>query len=86
NEQIAVPAANEPIADSLPLREMQLTANASLPEPLNAIRLPEGFHIDTYAKVQGARSMTLSDNGILYVGSMGKNVYAVVDENKDGKA
>lgn len=86
DEQTAVPAANEPIADSLPLREMQLTANASLPEPLNAIRLPEGFHIDTYAKVDGARSMALSDNGILYVGTMGKKVYAVVDENKDGKS
>jgi glucose/arabinose dehydrogenase len=80
------PAGSEPAADTLPQQVMQLTANASLPEPLNAIRLPEGFHIDTYAKVDGARSMALSDNGILYVGTMGKKVYAVVDENKDGKA
>ncbi|MBX2940214.1 MAG: sorbosone dehydrogenase family protein [Ferruginibacter sp.] len=75
-----------PVTDSLKTVSLQLKANPLLPEPLNAIRLPEGFHIAVYAKVQGARSMALSDNGTLYVGTMGKNVYAVVDEDKDGKA
>jgi glucose/arabinose dehydrogenase len=51
------------------------------------IKLPPGFKIDIYAKVDKARSMCLSPNGILFVGNRdGNKVYAVVDENKDGKA
>lgn len=55
--------------------------------PLEKIRLPKGFTIDLYAsKLPGARSMTWSPKGILYVGtrSQGK-VYAVIDRDKDGK-
>jgi glucose/arabinose dehydrogenase len=54
---------------------------------LDKIRLPDGFRISVYAEVPNARSMTLSPSGILYVGNRDENnVYAVVDENKDGKA
>ncbi|HEY1406795.1 MAG TPA: sorbosone dehydrogenase family protein, partial [Spirochaetota bacterium] len=60
-------------------------AFASDPLPLDRIRLPEGFHIELYARVDGARSLALSDNGILFVGTLidGK-VYAVIDESRYG--
>jgi glucose/arabinose dehydrogenase len=56
--------------------------------PLDSIKLPPGFKISVYAEgVTNARQMALSPKGVLYVGSnsAGK-VYAVVDQNKDGKA
>ncbi len=53
---------------------------------LEKIRLPAGFSISVYAEVPNARSITLSPSGILYVGNReGNKVYAVVDENRDGK-
>ncbi len=63
------------------------TAAAYKKYNLDKIRLPLGFRISVYAEVPNARSITLSPSGILYVGNRDKdNVYAVVDENKDGKA
>lgn len=62
------------------------SVDASLPSPLDKIALPKGFKISVFAEVPGARSMTMSDNGVLYVGSMGEKVYAVTDDNNDGKA
>jgi glucose/arabinose dehydrogenase len=53
---------------------------------LNKIKLPPGFSIGVYAKVPGARSMTLGAKGTLFVGTRGDKVYAVVDRNNDGKA
>ena len=56
---------------------------------ISDISLPEGFKIDIFSSnVPGARSMTLSQNGILFVGTRdrGGNVYAVVDNNGDYKA
>lgn len=55
---------------------------------LEPIKLPEGFRIDYYAKdVKNARSMAMSESGILFVGTRSNDkVFAVVDENKDGKA
>jgi glucose/arabinose dehydrogenase len=55
---------------------------------LACIKLPPGFSIDYYAQnVGGARSMALSPNGTLFVGSRdaGK-VYAILDRNNDSKA
>ncbi|MEY4632592.1 MAG: hypothetical protein RIQ81_2712, partial [Pseudomonadota bacterium] len=57
--------------------------------PLGKIRLPPGFSIAVYANVPGARSMTLGDDGTVYVGSGGlsgrhKKVYAVQDRDRDG--
>ena len=55
---------------------------------LACIKLPPGFSIDYYAgNIEGARSMALSPNGTLFVGSRdaGK-VYAVLDRNNDNKA
>ena len=56
-------------------------------ERLASIVLPEGFHISVYAKVDNARSMSLSPSGTLYVGNRaGDKVYAVTDTNGDGIA
>ncbi|MDF2158179.1 sorbosone dehydrogenase family protein [Algoriphagus sp. CAU 1675] len=56
--------------------------------PLDKILLPEGFKIEVWAAdVPNARSMAISDNGIIFVGNRQENnVYALVDENADGKA
>lgn len=54
---------------------------------LDKIVLPDSFSISVYAEVPNARSMTLSPGGVLYVGNRAEDkVYAVTDDNKDGKA
>ncbi|HVZ97190.1 MAG TPA: PQQ-dependent sugar dehydrogenase [Chitinophagaceae bacterium] len=53
---------------------------------LDKIHLPDGFKINVYAQVPGARSLCASPGGTLFVGTREHNVYAVTDENKDGKA
>lgn len=55
---------------------------------LDQIKLPAGFKISVWAAdVPNARSMAISENGIVFVGNrQEKNVYALVDENADGKA
>lgn len=55
---------------------------------LTRIKLPPKFEISVYAsRVHGARSMALSPNGILFVGTRKEgNVYAIVDRNNDNKA
>ncbi|MBD3317867.1 MAG: sorbosone dehydrogenase family protein [Chitinivibrionales bacterium] len=55
---------------------------------LEAIRLPQGFKITVYAdSVEGARSMALGPDGMLFVGSrdVGR-VYAIVDHERDNRA
>jgi glucose/arabinose dehydrogenase len=56
--------------------------------PLEHIKLPPGFEISLYASgVENARSMTLSPNGTLFVGTRSAgNVYAIVDRNTDHQA
>ena len=51
------------------------------------ITLPPGFHISIYAdNIEGARSMALSPDGVLFVGTRGEGkVYAILDTNKDYK-
>jgi glucose/arabinose dehydrogenase len=69
-----------------------ITVKAS--EYIRHIKLPPGFVISIYAEnVPGARSMTISPSGTVFVGtwidSKRKNigkVYAVVDKNNDFKA
>jgi YD repeat-containing protein len=47
---------------------------------LSDLRLPPGFSIEVYSnQVPGARSMALGPDGTLYVGTMGKAVYALPD-------
>ena len=52
---------------------------------LDRIQLPEGFVIEPYmTNIKNARSMDLSPNGTLFVGTRGEDkVYAVVDTNQD---
>lgn len=55
---------------------------------LACVQLPSGFSIDYYAEgVEGARSMALSPNGTLFVGSRNAGrLYAIPDRNGDNKA
>ncbi len=55
---------------------------------LNKLNLPQGFEIDIWAAdVPNARSMTISDNGTIFVGNRHEDkVYALVDSDSDGKA
>lgn len=63
------------------------TNNLAKKYNLDKIKLPAGYKIEVYAEVPNARSMTLSPSGVLYVGNRsGNKVYAVTDENKDGRA
>lgn len=55
--------------------------------PLDTLQLPPGFEISIYAAdVPGARSLTLSENGTLFVGTRRSSVYAITDENGDQQA
>jgi len=55
----------------------QTCANADV--DLDDIKLPRGFEIEVYADVPNARSLALSDNGVVFVGNRRANsVYAVV--------
>jgi glucose/arabinose dehydrogenase len=55
---------------------------------LEKIKLPENFTIEVWAaNVPNARSLAISEKGIVFVGNrQDKKVYALVDENQDGKA
>lgn len=64
-------------------------AVAQQPEDfLNEISLPDGFKIEVFASdIENARSLEKGPNGIIFVGNRGGGqVYAIVDENQDGKA
>ena len=54
---------------------------------LDRLVLPGGFNIELYARVNNARSMTMSPSGVLYVGNRGGDkVYALKDTDGDYKA
>ena len=55
---------------------------------LDQIRLLPGFKIEVWAAdVPNARSMAMTEEGIVFVGNrQGDSVFALVDENADGKA
>lgn len=52
---------------------------------LDKIKLPPGFKIGVYAEVPNARSMCVSPDGTVFVGTKGDKVYAITDKNHDGK-
>jgi glucose/arabinose dehydrogenase len=52
---------------------------------LDKITLPPGLSISVFAEVKNARSLCWGAKGTLFVGNReGENVYAIVDNNKDG--
>jgi glucose/arabinose dehydrogenase len=56
------------------------------PENPSEIKLPPGFKIEVFAdNVPNARSMTISPEGVLFVGTRDNKVYALLDTNKDYK-
>ncbi|HVO94637.1 MAG TPA: hypothetical protein VMT22_17440 [Terriglobales bacterium] len=75
-----------PIVLSLVLAVMTnvVRANAAQQLPLDKIRLPAGFEISLYARVPSARSMTLSPDGTLFVGTRtAGSVYAIQTRGRD---
>lgn len=56
--------------------------------PIDSLQLPPGFQLQVFAeKVKNARSLELSPDGTLYVGTRGEGkVYALRDENGDFRA
>lgn len=85
-------ANNQPEADTAAVSSVPPSSMAS-PDSLfrkyqlDKIKLPSGFSISVFAEVPNARSMCWGDNGTLFVGNREESsVYAVVDENKDGRA
>lgn len=85
-------AAPEPTATEITEAEDSSTVAAAPTaalEPLpGAISLPPGFKIGIYAgNVPNARSMALSPNGTLFVGTrQAGNLYAILDINQDYQA
>ncbi|MFA9461364.1 SMP-30/gluconolactonase/LRE family protein [Thiohalorhabdus methylotrophus] len=62
-------------------------ASPAMEENLEKLNLPDGFHVEIYAEVPGARSMALGQStGTVFVGTRGKKLYAVVDKDKDRSA
>jgi glucose/arabinose dehydrogenase len=68
-------------------KDFTMKFEASKELPLDKIQLPKGFKISVFAEVKEARSMAISPEGTIYVGNRGNDkVYAIRDEDKDGKA
>lgn len=60
---------------------------ASESSDLTKIKLPPGFRISKFAEnVPNARSMVLSPENVLFVGTRAGAVYAIIDSNKDARA
>lgn len=56
-----------------------LTASTALASVnLKSLHLPSGFKIEVYANVPEARELTLGPDGIVFVGTRAKSVYALV--------
>ncbi len=54
---------------------------------LSTLDLPKGFEITYFAKnVDGARSIALGSQGVVFVGSRSGSVYALLDKDLDGVA
>jgi len=52
--------------------------------PLERIKLARGFGIAVFARVPGARSLALGGPGVVFVGTRGGEVYAIVDTDRNG--
>lgn len=55
--------------------------------PLDRLHLPPGFAIEVFAEVPGARSLAVAEGGRkIYVGTRDTDLYAVLDQERDGVA
>jgi glucose/arabinose dehydrogenase len=55
--------------------------------PVAQIKVPTGFKIETYARVPGARSISVVESlNLAFVGTRGDSIYAILDANKDRRA
>jgi glucose/arabinose dehydrogenase len=63
-------------------------ANAAGADDIVAhLSLPDGFAIEVYAEVPKARSLVVAPElGVVFVGSRGRTVHAIVDADMDGRA
>lgn len=60
-----------------------LLACSAVAEPdLRQIQLPKGFHLEVYARVPGARHLSMAPDGTLFVGTTGDKVFAVTPQRK----
>jgi glucose/arabinose dehydrogenase len=53
---------------------------------LDNIKLPPGFKIEVYTEAPSARSLCVSHDGTVFVGTGNDKVFAIPDKNNDGKA
>lgn len=66
---------------------LPLSCSGAVPDVPGDIDVSEGFEIAVFAEVPNARSMTLSDSGVVYVGNRsGDQVWAIADRDNDGRA
>ena len=66
---------------------VMLGCSPTLAGGIDKLQVPAGFKVSYFAKdVPGARMMTLSPSGTLFVSTMKKSVYAMKDANGDGQA
>ena len=64
-----------------------LAASKEIEDNLSKLKLPPGFEISIFAEVNNARSLAISPSGTVFVGNRnGGKVYAVKDNNGDGKS
>jgi glucose/arabinose dehydrogenase len=71
-----------------PIQSAAMPVDEDIASLIKNISLPPGFHLSLYTdQVPNARSLSLSPDGILYVGTWNAGkVYAVADTNQDGQA
>lgn len=72
----------QPLALGLALIPALACATDAL--PLNALRLPPGFHIAQFARVPNAREMALGAHGTVFVGSMSAGKVYALTPSADG--
>ena len=81
------PAVGSALLPAVAAMAVMFGCTSSIAGGVENIKVPSGFQVTYFAdNVPGARSMTLSPSGTLFVGTMGSTVYALRDANGDGKA
>jgi glucose/arabinose dehydrogenase len=86
SDSVASAQETQPVSESIDYASEEAEfQNADL--PLDSIQLPDGFSIEVVAtNIENARSMVLSPQGTLYVGTRKDDkVYALEDRDQNGK-